>query len=78
MSIFSNAKAAIIQLTNTQKAALLFAISVLPPVITWLTSVGSGQAVTVQSGAVLGAAVLGGVLVFCFKMLGDTDSSKKQ
>lgn len=67
-------KGAISTLTNTQKALLLFATCVIPTAITWLEQVATGNGnITIQSWALLGAGILGGVLVFAFKML-DSDA----
>ena len=69
MGLKLKVKSAVLGLTNTQKALLIFAASVLPPVITYLQQVGAGAPVTVQSGALLGSAILGGVLAFIVKQI---------
>ena len=71
MGLKTKLKMAVAELSNTQKALLVFAVSVLPPVIVWLQQVGTGIPITQQTLALLGSAVLGGVLAFVVKMLSD-------
>lgn len=66
-------KKAVVGLSNTKKAVLVFLSSVLPPTIVWLQQVSAGMEITTASLALLGSAFLGGVLAFVVKMLDNTD-----
>jgi hypothetical protein len=72
MGLKSKLKATITGLTPLQQGLLVFAASILPPAILWLQQIGAGAPITVQSGALLGSAILGGVLAFIVKMLSET------
>lgn len=58
-------KTTIQALSNIQKAVLTFIVAVAPPVIVLLQQQNSNP-------FLYGAAILGGVLAFAIKMLGDT------
>jgi len=72
MGLKAKLKAAVTGLTNTQQTILLFVAAELPPVIAYLEAVGAGTPVNGASLAILGAALLGGVLAVIVKMLGNS------
>jgi hypothetical protein len=64
LGLMTKMKAAVSGISNVGKALLLFAVAVIPPVITWLTTDGATYKMLI-------AAILGGVLAFVVKMLDD-------
>jgi hypothetical protein len=65
MGLKNKLKVVIVGLTNTQQAILLFAASVLPPVLVLLQEQSTNP-------FLYGAAIVGGALVFVIKMLGSS------